>query len=65
MMKRLFTYLTLALVAVTASAQEAASPLDSVDLGNLFRIRAGSNPVAGSAKWISPTPCTGSSPASW
>ena len=48
-MKRLFTYLTLALVAVTASAQEAASPLDSVDLGNLFRIRAGSNPVAGSA----------------
>ncbi|MBQ9193359.1 MAG: SusC/RagA family TonB-linked outer membrane protein [Bacteroidales bacterium] len=49
MMKRLFTYLTLLLLSAAAvSAQEAVSPLDSVDLGNLFRIRANGNADAGS-----------------
>jgi TonB-linked SusC/RagA family outer membrane protein len=48
-MKRLFAYITLPLllVAATASAQEPVSPLDSVDLGNLFRIRANGNLSAG------------------
>ena len=44
-MKRLFAYITLPLllVAAAASAQEVetVSPLDSVQLGNLFQLRAG------------------------
>ena len=42
-MKRLTTYiiLPLLLVAAAASAQETVSPLDSVRLGDLFRLRAG------------------------
>ena len=34
------------MVCAAASAQELASPLDSVDLGNMFRIRANGNPSA-------------------
>ena len=46
-MKRLLAYITLPLLLVctTVSAQDAVSPLDSVDLGNLFRIQANGNPV--------------------
>ena len=50
-MKRLFKYiltLPLLLVAAAASAQEPVSPLDSVQLGDLFRLRAGSGLAAGS-----------------
>ena len=50
-MKRLLAYITLPLLLVcaAASAQDLASPLDSVDLGNMFRIRANGNPSAGNA----------------
>ena len=46
-MKRLLAYITLPLllVSATASAQNAKSPLDSVDLGNLFGFQANGNPV--------------------
>ena len=44
-MKRLFAYITLPLllVAAAASAQETetVSPLDSIQLGNLFQLKAG------------------------
>ena len=48
-MKRLITYiaLPLLLVSVAASAQETASPLDSVQLGNLFGVRAAAALSAG------------------
>ncbi|MBR4687380.1 MAG: hypothetical protein IKP01_03620, partial [Bacteroidales bacterium] len=50
-MKRLFAYITLPLllVAATASAQEVetVSPLDSVQLGNLFQLKAGGALSAG------------------
>ena len=41
-MKRLLAYIALPLLLVTtaASAQETESPLDSVQLGNLFRLKA-------------------------
>ena len=44
-MKRLLSYITLPLLLVctTISAQNTASPLDSVDLGNLFRLQANGN----------------------
>ena len=50
-MKRLLAYITLPLLLVcaVASAQELTSPLDSVDLGNMFRIRANGNLSAGNA----------------
>ena len=50
-MKRSLAYITLPLllVAAAASAQETASPLDSVQLGNLFGIRANGNTAACSA----------------
>ena len=49
-MKRLFAYITLPLLLVcaAASAQESVSPLDSVDLGNLYRFRANEGMRAGS-----------------
>ena len=49
-MKRLYAYITLPLLLVcaAASAQESVSPLDSVDLGNLYRFRANVNMSAGS-----------------
>jgi len=49
-MKRLIAYITLPLLLVcaAASAQDVSSPLDSVDLGNMFRIRANGNLSAGS-----------------
>ena len=46
-MKRLFAYiitLPLLLAGTVVSAQETVSPLDSVDLGNLFRLQANGNP---------------------
>ena len=46
-MKRLFAYiitLPLLLAGTAVSAQETVSPLDSVDLGNLFRLQANGNP---------------------
>ena len=45
-MKRIFVYITLPLLLVctAVSAQETVSPLDSVDLGNLFRLQANGNP---------------------
>ena len=50
-MKRLFAYITLPLllVAAAASAQEVetVSPLDSVQLGNLFQLKAGGALSAG------------------
>ena len=50
-MKRLFAYITLPLllVAAVASAQEVetVSPLDSVQLGNLFQLKAGGALSAG------------------
>ena len=79
-MKRLFRYITLPLLLVcaAASAQETVSPLDSVELGNLFRFRAASTVSAGgclfekspevdiaNALYASRMPCTGSSPACW
>ena len=54
-MKRLFTYITLLLVAAVASAQETTSPLDSVELGNLFRLRAG-GPLSGSSDLFMKSP---------
>ena len=48
-MKRLIAYITLPLLLVctAASAQETTvSPLDSVELGNLFRLRANGNQAA-------------------
>ena len=50
-MKRLLAYITLPLLLVcaAASAQDVVSPLDSVDLGNMFRIRANGNLSAGGA----------------
>ena len=49
-MKRLLAYITLPLLLVcaVASAQENTSPLDSIQLGNLFQIRANGNLTAGS-----------------
>ena len=46
-MKRLLTYITLPLllVSTTVFAQNTTSPLDSVDLGNLFRLQANGNPA--------------------
>ena len=48
-MKRLLAYITLPLllVATAASAQETESPLDSVQLGNLFQFRANGTLSAG------------------
>ena len=49
-MKRLFAYiitLPLLLAGATVSAQENVSPLDSVQLGNLFQLRAGGALSAG------------------
>ena len=47
-MKRIFAYITLPLLLVctAASAQDTVSPLDSVELGNLFRLRANGNQSA-------------------
>ena len=44
-MKRLLSYITLPLLLVctTVSAQDTVSPLDSVDLGNMFRLQANIN----------------------
>ena len=49
-MKRLLAYITLPLLLVcaAASAQETDSPLDSVELGNLFKLRANGTLSAGS-----------------
>lgn len=46
-MKRLLAYITLPLllVSATVSAQDTVSQLDSVELGNMFRLQANGNPA--------------------
>ena len=49
-MKKLYTYiiiLPLLMVSTAAAAQEVPSQIDSVSLGNLFQLMAGSNQTAG------------------
>ena len=48
-MKKLLAYITLPLLlaSTTVFAQDAKSQLDSVDLGNMFRLQANGNPVMG------------------
>ena len=49
-MKKLYTYiiiLPLLVVSTAAAAQEVPSQIDSISLGNLFQLMAGSSQTAG------------------